>query len=319
MSISYVTLNAGSVVIGVGGAGCRIASKLGAALSMDRVYVSPDECELNFPGYKIHLPYEGGGKGRLLSSFYEKAEELKSAIKGRIMCFVVGSLGGLTGSTLVPEVAKLAASVCGKVVSICVMPFSFEKSMHFSAALALRKLRASGAKLLLIDNDSLMDLRIPVVEGYELLNEALVNELASMMQGDGGLGLKFSELLDGGYCVLSLAYSEELEELGMKVVDRLRSLKGISKTLVNAKGPFTARDLALISSRIRYYAGDIDIRYGLGRSEGGAGLVLVSSTKGSGYEDKDPLAEILKDRVIDEEDGYLKVKVDLGLPQLETF
>ena len=122
MSISYVTLNAGSVVIGVGGAGCRIASKLGAALSMDRVYVSPDECELNFSGYKIHLPYEGGGKGRLLSSFYEKAEELKSAIKGRIMCFVVGSLGGLTGSTLVPEVAKLAASVCGKVVSICVMP-----------------------------------------------------------------------------------------------------------------------------------------------------------------------------------------------------
>ena len=312
-------MNASSVVIGVGGAGCRIASKLGAALSMDRIYVSPDDGELNFSGYKILLPYEGGGKGGLLSSFYEKAEELESVMKGKRLCLVVGGLGGMTGSTLVPEVVRLAKSVCEKVISICVMPFSFEKSTHFSAALALRKLRASGAKLLLIDNDSLMDLRIPVVEGYELLNEALVSELAPMMQGDGGLGLKFTELLDGGYCVLSLAYSEDLEELGMKVVDRLRSLKGVSKTLVNAKGPLTARDLALISSRIRFCAGNIDIRYGLGKSEGGAGLVLVSSTKSSGYEDKDPLAEILKDRVIDEEDGYLKEKVDLGLPQLETF
>lgn len=309
-----------SVVVGVGGAGCRIASKLGSKLSMDRVYVSSDEDELGFSGIKIHLPYEGGGKGRLLSFFYKRAGHIRSILNGHSLCIVVGGLGGFTGSTLIPKVVKLATEACEDVVTVCVMPFSFEKSRHFSSALALKRLRSSRAKLLLVDNDSLMDLRIPLAEGYELLNEALTGEFSSMLSGDGGIGkTDLMEAMRDDYCILSLAYSEDVEELGLKVTDRLKALKGVSKALVKARGPLTARDLALISSRIRFQTGNIDIRYGLATVKGGAGLVLVSSAKGSEFEGRDPLSEILKDRVIDEEDGYLKEKIDLGLPQLETF
>lgn len=191
-SINFDELKAGKAnikVIGVGGCGCNMATWLfnkginGATifgLNTDALHLSITKCD-----EKILMGKEltrglgcGGYPQRGREAAKESLSDLKKAVSGSDMVFVLAGMGGGSGTGAVPVVAQLAKEAGAVVIAVVTMPFEAEKARIDKAEFGLQELREAADTCIVLDNNRLVDIagQLPMEQAF-----AVANELVSTM------------------------------------------------------------------------------------------------------------------------------------------
>jgi cell division protein FtsZ len=329
--------NRGEVTaVGIGSAGIKIVSLLSRkSLLVDRfVYVSCDKSDFSTVESKDTILIESPVEQKLTPAIVRglalgSCPSIREALSGSKVVFIVAGLGGATGSGLAPMVASLAQASGATTVGVAVMPFEFEKKLKFYAGVSLRRLRASSKGVVVIDNDTLM-LSSPedstLANLYDSTNKAVVKALGSLLakssEGNKSVGMNklLGTILQDGYALLGVSSSSATDKaedaLAGAVVSlgKLAEAREANHAVVSLDGDasLSARDVGLAVGRLGSLMDNqgIDVEYGVDYS-GSAQLqvsLLASGFRSTKYDDYDPLAKVLGDRVIDDE-------MDAALPE----
>ncbi len=187
--INFDELKAGKAtikVIGCGGAGCNAITWLfnkgiqGAsvyATNTDALHLSVSKAdEKILIGKELTRGLGCGGypeKGREAAK--EAIVELKKAVGGADMCFVIAGMGGGTGTGAAPIVAQLAKEIGAVTIGVVTMPFDTERARIDKAEFGLQQLREATDTVIVIDNNRLVDIagNLPVEQAFAVANELI--------------------------------------------------------------------------------------------------------------------------------------------------
>lgn len=171
------------LVIGIGGAGSKIARQVSAAIGCECLLVSNDKRDL---GDERSIFVNTGAwvnpSGPKLRSFLgTKIDQVKSALEGYNTIIVVSNLAGRSGAAMAPLVCN-AARQSAAVVSFAIMPFGFEKDRIFNSGVSLRRVREASHATVVMDNDAFLDNNpeLSKEECYSLTNSAIVQVASSI-------------------------------------------------------------------------------------------------------------------------------------------
>ena len=191
-SINFDELKAGKAnikVFGVGGSGCNMVTWLfnksinGATVygaNTDALHLSITKAdEKILIGKELTKGLGCGGypaKGREAAK--EAISEIKKAISGADMVFVIAGMGGGTGTGGGPVFAQLAKEAGAVTIGVVTMPFDCEKARIDKAEFGLQELREVTDTVIVIDNNRLVDIagNLPMEQAF-----AVANELVSTM------------------------------------------------------------------------------------------------------------------------------------------
>lgn len=177
------------LLVGIGGAGTKIATAAGAALGCKCLLISNDKKDL-VHNEKYTAVYVDSGEWinpsslKLRSFVQAHKREMLAAMDGYSTVIVVSNLAGRSGAAMAPLVCKMA-KVSGTVISIAIMPFKFEKDRIFNSGTALRRVRESSDSTIVMDNDAFLDNNpeLSQQECFSLTNNAIVEVVASISTG----------------------------------------------------------------------------------------------------------------------------------------
>jgi len=191
-SINFDELKAGKAnikVFGCGGAGCNMITWLfnkginGASvygLNTDALHLSITKAdEKILIGKELTRGLGCGGyaqKGREAAK--ESVSDIKKAVSGADMVFVLAGMGGGTGTGSAPVVAHMAKETGAVVIGVVTMPWEMEKARIDKAEFGLQELRDSTDTTIVLDNNRLTDIAgsLPIEQAF-----AVANELVSTM------------------------------------------------------------------------------------------------------------------------------------------
>ena len=191
-SINFNELRAGKAnikVLGVGGAGCNAVTWLfNKGISGATVYAANTDAlhlSITKSDEKILLGKEltrglgcGGYPQKGREAAKESLSEIKKAVSGADMSFVISGMGGGTGTGAAPIVSQMAKDAGSVVIGVVTMPFECEKSRIDKAEFGLQELRDASDTCIVIDNNKLVDIagNLPIEQAF-----AVANELVSTM------------------------------------------------------------------------------------------------------------------------------------------
>ncbi len=191
-SINFDELKAGKAnikVIGVGGCGGNTVTWLfnkginGAtvyAANTDALHLSVTKAdEKLLLGREMTRGLGAGGRPQLgREAAKETLTDLKKAVSGADMVFVVAGLGGGTGTGAAPVIAQLAKETGAVIIGVVTMPFESEKARIDKAEFGLQELREVTDTCIVLDNNRLVDIagQLPIEQAF-----AVANELVSTM------------------------------------------------------------------------------------------------------------------------------------------
>ena len=173
------------IVVGIGGAGCRLATKVSKAISCECLLMSNDKRDLEGGVNSIFI---NSGKWvnpsvyKLRSFVSAKQEQISSKLCGFGTVLVIANLAGKGGAAIAPVMCSIARKV-GTLVSFAIMPFGFEKERVFSAGIALRRMREASNSTVVMDNDAFLENNpeLSKEECYSVTNSAIVEVATSII------------------------------------------------------------------------------------------------------------------------------------------
>jgi len=196
--INFDELRAGKAtikVIGAGGAGCNAITWLfnkgltGAtvyAANTDALHLSVSKAdEKILIGKELTRGLGCGGypeKGREAAK--EAIVELKKAIGGADMVFIVAGMGGGTGTGAAPVVAQIAKEIGAVTIGVVTMPFETERARIDKAEFGLQQLRDVTDTVIVIDNNRLVDIagNLPVEQAFAVANELISTMIKGIVE-----------------------------------------------------------------------------------------------------------------------------------------
>ena len=181
-------------VIGIGGAGCRIASMLYGKMSrVGVIAINTDRKALEETSADVRLYIckevtKGLGTngdpalGKKCAQIHEA--EISSAISKYDYAYIVAGMGGGTGSGAASVVAELCDRAGVKVGAVAIMPFSFESGRAVKAADGFRALHAICPDIVRVENDKVLS--VPGIKGFDeamdVLNTTIVKTINNAIE-----------------------------------------------------------------------------------------------------------------------------------------
>lgn len=131
----------------------------------------------------------------------ESSDDIKKALEGADMVFVMVCAGGGTGSGAGPVVARLAQEAGVLTVGFATKPFSFEgERRKRNAEAAIDRLRAQVDTLITIPNDRLLqmiDRKTPLLEAFTVVDDVLrqgIQGISDLITVHGLINLDFADV-----------------------------------------------------------------------------------------------------------------------------
>jgi hypothetical protein len=269
-------------VVGVATRGCRIAYEISLQCKQleNFLYLSCDEDDVvNIPYSEKKIIFQMANAGdrnpaRVRGIVAPQLDQVRRALKGTQLVFVISGLGGTIGSGIAPLVAKCANQVHAMVIGVVVMPFIFEKHKYFFAGCALRQLKENCDGIIMLENEMMHSRRgLSAVDAAARLCEKLslaINSLVTPI-GKDGVGAGVENIVDyirsNPYSVLpsseeepaSPAASESLSRSGVLV--SYQSREDVDK-IINSYDPI---DACLRRSGLENLDPDLDSSLELGQ------------------------------------------------------
>lgn len=188
-SINFDELRAGKAnikVIGCGGMGCNAVTWLfnkginGATvygMNTDALHLSVTKAdEKLLIGKELTRGLGCGGKPqRGREAAKEAIVDVKKAVSGADMVFVIAGMGGGTGTGSAPVVAQLAKETGAVVIGVVTMPFEAERARLDKAEFGLQELREVTDTCIVLDNGRLVDIagQLPIEQAFAVANELI--------------------------------------------------------------------------------------------------------------------------------------------------
>jgi cell division protein FtsZ len=260
-------------VIGAGGAGNNTVHRLfkNNIKEITTVAVNTDAqnlLEINsnqkiLIGKKLTNGLGAGGDPEIGERAAEESNEaLLKIIENSDMLFLVGGLGGGTGTGSLPVIAKMARKLGALTVAIVTMPFSVEGIIRWeNAQIGLEKLRNQVDTVIVLNNDKLIELfpDLPMNKAFQKADQILLNALtglSNLVLQKGLINLDFADISmvmrDGPNAVIGVGRSNSenrAEEAAIRAVTHPLmewDISGAQSALINVSG---GQDLTLKEAR----------------------------------------------------------------------
>ena len=321
------------IVVGLGGAGARLASDAAKMLRCRSMCISNDESDLESSSMSMQnatVLHTGTGSvinptiGLVRSAAYEKIESIREHISGNRTVLLVCNLAGKAGCGISPVIAKACAAEGANMISLAIMPFGYEKSRLFDAGVALRRLRESSACTIVLDNDSLLESNPDMTpkECYAIADAAVMSMTRALKDGKVGAtddsnkenilaasrdGVPFDMALRDALKMLhNSAHPESITQSMIYVsggegvpAGMLRTAARITEYILAGKKDTSAHNAAVRQSSVDVstlprHAGALQDASGKS-----AGIVMLSAVQGmEKFERYDPLGSIIPDDMV---------------------
>ncbi|NHI03532.1 hypothetical protein DYY67_1327 [Candidatus Nitrosotalea sp. TS] len=148
------------LVVGLGGAGCRLATSIKEGLGCDSLLISHDPKDLNHESSKILIntsPVLNPSAYLIRGISFGARSSIAQRLESYSTIMIVANLAGKSGAALAPVVSQIGKELGKSVLSFGIMPFKFEKDRIFFSGVSLKRLKANSDCTIIIDNDALLD------------------------------------------------------------------------------------------------------------------------------------------------------------------
>lgn len=200
------------LVIGVGGSGCNVVSRMIASKieGVKFVAINTDAQDLHHSNAptKINIGKNltrglGAGMnpeiGRQAAE--ENIDEIKDVLKGADMVFVTGGHGGGTCTGASPIVARAAKESGALTVAVVTRPFSFEGALRARIAEeGLNNLKENVDAMVVINNDrllSVVDRKMSLIDAFKEVDDVLrqgVQGISDLVVQPGIVNVDFADI-----------------------------------------------------------------------------------------------------------------------------
>jgi len=190
MNDIYLKLKRPLVLIGIGGAGSKVAVESSKSIDCECILISNDKKDLNLNYRSIFIdsePWINPTCHKLRSFAQFSSNEIRSELQKFQTLIVISNLAGNAGTAITPVVEKLARqhSPTTTIISFVIMPFKFEKERIFQSGISLKRIRDFSDAVIVMDNDALLD-NYPDLspeECFEITNVAMRDVIDSISKG----------------------------------------------------------------------------------------------------------------------------------------
>ncbi|MGH9921138.1 MAG: cell division protein FtsZ [Nitrososphaerales archaeon] len=312
-------------IVGVGGAGARLAAQARAKLGAKCILISNDRNDLNHPdceGISIDVkqllnPSPNSIRGAVL----ESQDSIMDKLKDSSTVIVIGNLAGKAGIAITPLITRMAKRLKKNVISFAIMPFKFETNKLFSAGVSLKRVKESSDCLVIVDNDALLfnNPDLTPQDCYRITNDALLEVMASVANGiqlddetnvlctsRDSVDDAESALKDSIKMLYSNVDPENVKRAMLYVIGGDRVPVGVLNTLVNS---------------VHNILGENGTEVGLSLSSSGSKgvkvLLMASVLEQTRFDGYDPLNMLPADSVMDWDEIECDLKIEMSIPRMD--
>ncbi|HXW02009.1 MAG TPA: cell division protein FtsZ [Candidatus Nitrosotenuis sp.] len=307
------------LLVGIGGAGSKLASHAHQIIGADYVSISHDSNDLaSEDDVKIHTESHVNPSAYLIRAQTQKSmDKIRGKISDYSTVIIFANLAGKAGSGIAPLVATAAKEEGKKVLSFAIMPFKFEKERLFLSGVSLKRLRASSDSTIVVDNDALLESNpdLTLNNCYEITNHAImyvVNSLGSSAISDE---------------LNVLSTSKDLNNVEASLRDSLKMLyedappTSVRKTMLYVYGTdnVSVGKINTIANTLSGIFNENNTSVSLATTQGDKSqVVMVTSVQGTlKFDNYDPLGIIPQENTLDWDTPESSIKTGIELYQLE--
>jgi cell division protein FtsZ len=174
------------LLVGIGGAGSKIATAASAAIGCRCLLISNDKKDLVHNEMCTAVYIDSGewinpSSLKLRSFVHAHEREMKASMVSYSTVIVVSNLAGRAGTATAPLVCKMAKE-SSTVISVAIMPFRFEKDRIFNSGTALRRMRETSDSTIVMDNDAFLNNNpeLSREECFSIINSAIIEVISSI-------------------------------------------------------------------------------------------------------------------------------------------
>ena len=173
------------LVIGLGGAGSKLAIKAKDTLNSDYLLISNDQKDFSSNNSSIHISTESiinPSVQLIRGSTYKEFDEIKSKISKYSTIIMMSNLAGKAGAAMAPIVSEICKEADKGLISFAIMPFKYEKGRIFNSGVSLKRIRENSKCTIVLDNDSLLDSNPDLTPKscYNIANSAIMHVIKSL-------------------------------------------------------------------------------------------------------------------------------------------
>lgn len=307
------------LVVGIGGAGSRLASEARRTLGFDCLQISNNADDFDPDCTSMLVPTQGviNPSVRMIRGCADRAsDEISGMVSGYRTVIMMANLAGRSGSAIAPVVSRMCRRAGKGIVSFVIMPFGFERDRIFNSGVSLRRLRFDSDCTVIIDNDAILESNpdLSPARCYEITNPAVMcvtNALRSSTVPDGTSIMSASRdmpdmetsLRDAFKALYAGAPPGSVGRSVLHVLGADRVPVGVLNTITSlASGAFDGRNTIDYSSE----------------SSDKSKVVMVSSIQGAArFDAYDPLGVIPQEDTLDWDDPECSIDCRLDIPQIE--
>ena len=305
------------LVVGLGGAGIKLASEMRDVLDADLLKISQDKKDVSEHN-SIHISTKSiinPSVQLIRGCAMEQSEKIEEHMSTYETVIIMANLAGKSGAALAPVVSSICKEQNKNVLSFAIMPFKFEKNRIFQSGISLKRLKMNSDSTIIIDNDAILDSNpdFTTEKCYDVTNNAIKCLATS---------IKSSSLTDDTNIMSTSRSTENIEE---SVKDSIKMLyedappNSIKRSMLYVYGADKI-PVGVINSISNILGGifdqensEVDMS-----TSGNTNVVLLSSIAGETRFDKyDPLGVISKDKTLDWDEPETSFNCELDLPQIE--
>ena len=304
-------------VIGLGGAGIKLASEMREVLSADSLKISQDKKDVSEHN-SIHISTKSiinPSVQLIRGCAMEQSEKIAEHMSTYETVIIMANLAGKSGAALAPVVSSICKEQNKNVLSFAIMPFKFEKNRIFQSGISLKRLKMNSDSTIIIDNDAILDSNpdFTTEKCYDVTNNAIKCLATS---------IKSSSLTDDTNIMSTSRSTENIED---SVKDSIKMLyedappNSIKRSMLYVYGADKI-PVGVINSISNILGGIFDEENSQVdmSTSGNTNVVLLSAIAGETRFDKyDPLGIISKDKTLDWDEPETSFNCELDLPQIE--
>ena len=173
------------LVIGLGGAGSKLAIQAKDSINSDCLIISNDTKDLSSENPSIHVSTDSvvnPSVQLIRGSTYKVADEIKSKIAAYSTVVLMSNLAGKAGSAIAPVVSEMCKESDKGLISFAIMPFKYEKDRIFNSGISLKRVRENSECTVVLDNDSLLESNpdLNPKACYDIANSAIMHVVRSL-------------------------------------------------------------------------------------------------------------------------------------------
>lgn len=173
------------LVIGLGGAGSKLAVQAKDSINSDCLIISNDAKDFSSENSAIHVSTDSvvnPSVQLIRGSTYKVADEIKSKIAGYSTIVLMSNLAGKAGSAMAPVISEMCKESDKVLISFAIMPFKYEKDRIFNSGVSLKRVREDSECTIVLDNDSLLDSNPDLSPKvcYDIANSAIMHVVKSL-------------------------------------------------------------------------------------------------------------------------------------------